>query len=536
MTDSNSSTDISVHQRRRKKKTVRKSNSEPCLADKNDVDINTQRSIALSEELLEKLSDLPEVRKFIEKLQKIIQKQVKKIMKWKAKAKEVKAGNKARDVGSQTEFGYNTLRDDISLKTDTTKEPETKQEKSLADDIREAAEEAVQSSGFVFEATSGLYYDYNSGYYYNAEYGLYYDGTTGTYLKYNEETQNYEFHSQVSVPEAEPSKATSVPKRKNKIDRRKKVNMHYPMESLTSNFSKMNIYNLRTTALEVSKHWPPCMRLIVETTEIPKIKQGSLYIITCDGGTVGREGDHSVLLPDINVSKHHLKVSFDGSKYTVIDLGSQNGTLLNGKRMSAAKQESEAVEITHGSKLQLGSTTLLCHIHDGNQTCGHCEPGLLMGDDKEYFTALSKNKTNINQQYKKELRKLKKQHGFLGSEESGKLATGYTDRAQKRRETIGSQNPYEKTQTASLEEAIPSENKGFKLLSKMGWKEGEALGKDGSGAVEPIKLSSNVGTSGIGAAPVPTSIPNDAKVTMWKKAQERFEKLPSTPIFDENED
>lgn len=223
MTDSNSSTDISVHQRRRKKKTVRKSNSEPCLADKNDVDINTQRSIALSEELLEKLSDLPEVRKFIEKLQKIIQKQVKKIMKWKAKAKEVKAGNKARDVGSQTEFGYNTLRDDISLKTDTTKEPETKQEKSLADDIREAAEEAVQSSGFVFEATSGLYYDYNSGYYYNAEYGLYYDGTTGTYLKYNEETQNYEFHSQVSVPEAEPSKATSVPKRKNKIDRRKKV-------------------------------------------------------------------------------------------------------------------------------------------------------------------------------------------------------------------------------------------------------------------------------------------------------------------------
>lgn len=45
--------------------------------------------------------------------------------------------------------------------------------------------------------------------------------------------------------------------------------------------------------------------------------------------------------------------------------------------MSSSKQESEATPIAHGSKIQIGQTVLLCHIHEGNQTCGHCEPGLI---------------------------------------------------------------------------------------------------------------------------------------------------------------
>lgn len=128
----------------------------------------------------------------------------------------------------------------------------------------------------------------------------------------------------------------------------------------------------------MSKQWPPCMRIIVETSEVPSIKIGSLHIITFDGGTLGREGNHSILIPDLNISKHHLKFFFekDSNRYCVIDLGSRNGTLLNGKRISPSKQESEPMEITHGSKIQVGSTVLLCHIHNGNHTCRYCEPGL----------------------------------------------------------------------------------------------------------------------------------------------------------------
>lgn len=39
---------------------------------------------------------------------------------------------------------------------------------SIVEDIKEAAESAVQQSGFVYESSSGMYYDYNTGYYYDA--------------------------------------------------------------------------------------------------------------------------------------------------------------------------------------------------------------------------------------------------------------------------------------------------------------------------------------------------------------------------------
>lgn len=58
-------------------------------------------------------------------------------------------------------------------------------------------------------------------------------------------------------------------------------------------------------------------------------------------------------------------------------MGSRNGTLLNGKRISNAKQESDPVLIIHGCLIQLSQTKLLCHIHDGHMTCRECEPGLI---------------------------------------------------------------------------------------------------------------------------------------------------------------
>lgn len=54
---------------------------------------------------------------------------------------------------------------------------------------------------------------------------------------------------------------------------------------------------------EVSKGWPPCIRIIVKETNLEQLKVGTLFIVTCTGGTMGREGDHAVSVPDINISK-----------------------------------------------------------------------------------------------------------------------------------------------------------------------------------------------------------------------------------------
>ena len=53
----------------------------------------------------------------------------------------------------------------------------------------------------------------------------------------------------------------------------------------------------------------------------------------------------------------------------------------------------------------------------------------------------------------------------------------YKDRADDRRKTKGSDHDSFKTEVASVELPITSQNKGFKLLSSMGWKEGDGIGK-----------------------------------------------------------
>ncbi|KAG5872525.1 hypothetical protein JTB14_004398 [Gonioctena quinquepunctata] len=374
------------------------------------------------------------------------------------------------------------------------------------------------------------------------EYGLYYDGSTGTYLKYNQDSQSYEFHSQVSTQEAQPveQKSKIRKKRKNKCGSRnkdfKRQRGEENVQSTTKEFEEGECSDSGESSSEeradsdssdISKQWPPCMRVIVETTECLKLKVGSLHIITCDGGTIGREGHHSILVPEINASKHHLKITFDKETghYCAVDLGSRNGTLLNGKRISPSKQESAPVKMVHGSRLQIGSTVFLCHIHEGSQTCGHCEPGLLQSKDTENEKVA---KTSKLEKHKNELKNLKMLCGVDKFEENPKLALGYTDRAQKRRQTVGSQNPHEKTEMASVDECINKENKGFKLLAKMGWKEGQSLGKGNEGLLEPVRLVSNKGTSGIGCSDTFEKVVPTEKHNVWKKTQERFEKLPNS--------
>lgn len=54
------------------------------------------------------------------------------------------------------------------------------------------------------------------------------------------------------------------------------------------------------------------------------------------------------------------------------------------------------------------------------------------------------------------------------------------------------------TREEGLSTAIGIENKGFKLLEKMGFKQGESLGKSNSGLKEPINIVVHQGTSGLG--------------------------------------
>lgn len=252
----------------------------------------------------------------------------------------------------------------------------------------------------------------------------------------------------------------------------------------------------------VAKHHPPCMRIIVRETNLPKLKVGTLYLITKDGGTLGREGDHhAIIIKDHNVSRNHLEIKYDLDQrvYMAVDLGSKNGTILNGTRMSENQERSSPIQIVHGSTIQLGETRLLCHIHSGNDTCGHCEPGLIMETQEKEKVAYTRT-CSVQKQHQLELARLKNKYAPkpLAIEE-----TAYNDRAQARREKVGSSHHAEKTQSSDINTFITEENKGFKLLEKMGWSKGEGLGKEGQGDREPILLVSNEGKAGLGSSNEP---------------------------------
>lgn len=55
------------------------------------------------------------------------------------------------------------------------------------------------------------------------------------------------------------------------------------------------------------------------------------FPVTTTPVTVGRTPDNDIVIDNTLVSRHHLKIVQEGTQYIVEDLGSGNGTLLNGQ-------------------------------------------------------------------------------------------------------------------------------------------------------------------------------------------------------------
>ncbi|XP_047523403.1 angiogenic factor with G patch and FHA domains 1 isoform X2 [Pieris napi] len=436
-------------------------------------------------------------------------------------------------------------------------------EKTIADQVKEVAQSAMQESGMVYVESAGMYYDYKTGYYYNSELGLYYHTDTSCYYYYSEEKKSFVFHSYPDRSAENPNQIAHERKK----SKQKRVANNDDIENLTKNLSKeappkrkkkeKSLVEENDEELEdgecsssdddaaststatddetVAKHHPPCMRVIVRETTLPKLKVGSLFLVTKDGGTIGREGEHhSIVLRDQNVSREHLHIKYDLDRrtYFAMDLGSKNGTVLNGVRMSPSQETSSPIEIVHGSTLQLGETKLLCHIHPGTDTCGHCEPGLIMEMQDKEKKAYTRT-CGVKKQHELELARLKNKYApkLLEIDQ-----ISYKDRAQMRREKVGSSHHAEKTQTSDINTCITPENKGFKLLQKMGWSKGEGLGKDNQGDQDPIPLVGNEGKTGLGATPTPEPLGTLGPATMRLAAKTKMLQPPAKAFQNEPED
>lgn len=286
------------------------------------------------------------------------------------------------------------------------------------------------------------------------------------------------------------------------------------------------------------KIWPPCIRVIVIRS--PVLQMGSLFIITAvSPATIGREKDmeHTVRIPEVAVSKFHAEVYFDHDlqSYVLVDQGSQNGTIVNGKQILQPKTKCDPYILEHGDEVKIGETVLSFHIHPGSETCDGCEPGQVRAhlrldkkDEPLVGPALSKEEKELER--RKALKKIRVKYGLQNTDYEDEKALknpNYKDRAGKRRAQVGSEGTFQRDDApASVHSEITDSNKGRKMLEKMGWKKGEGLGKDGGGMKMPIQLQLRRTHAGLGTGK-PSSIDdvlflqNKSKKN-WDKARERF--------------
>jgi hypothetical protein len=72
--------------------------------------------------------------------------------------------------------------------------------------------------------------------------------------------------------------------------------------------------------------------------------------------SIGRHDDNTVVLVDSRVSRHHAEVVWQGGRWLVCDLGSANGTLVNGQRITAPRA------LEDGDTIQVGQTRLRVQV------------------------------------------------------------------------------------------------------------------------------------------------------------------------------
>lgn len=80
------------------------------------------------------------------------------------------------------------------------------------------------------------------------------------------------------------------------------------------------------------------------------------FVLSEPKTVIGRKADASLRIPTADVSREHCEVELAGNEIVVRDLGSSNGTYLNGKRIAEAR-------VMAGDKISVGPVTFIVQVN-----------------------------------------------------------------------------------------------------------------------------------------------------------------------------
>ena len=94
----------------------------------------------------------------------------------------------------------------------------------------------------------------------------------------------------------------------------------------------------------------------------PKGKELQTWLLDRKTTIIGRQLSADITLPSLRISRQHAKITRKAGGYYIEDLGSRNGTFLNGYALGSAAQR-----LSMGDEIVLGGVAVL-HFEDPHET------------------------------------------------------------------------------------------------------------------------------------------------------------------------
>src|SRR5436190_12245563 len=80
---------------------------------------------------------------------------------------------------------------------------------------------------------------------------------------------------------------------------------------------------------------------------------GASFTLEGDQLTVGRDATNEIVINDAEISRRHARLTFQGGKYVLEDLGSTNGTFVNGQRLAGPRVLKAGEVVSFGEQIIL---------------------------------------------------------------------------------------------------------------------------------------------------------------------------------------
>ncbi len=80
---------------------------------------------------------------------------------------------------------------------------------------------------------------------------------------------------------------------------------------------------------------------------------GTVFTLEGEQFSIGRDSSNEISINDSEVSRRHARLAFQGGKFVIEDLGSTNGTYVNGQRLTGQRVLKSGEVISLGEKIEL---------------------------------------------------------------------------------------------------------------------------------------------------------------------------------------